>query len=88
MEERKPQDHAEDKTAAELNESAFRRGFQHGAEYVLRMLRAGYDLEDFDNYGWSDAVHDWRFRLEEFELARHEFQFPPGLRWKTNREIA
>jgi hypothetical protein len=70
-----PHDHTIDQTAPELRESAYRRGFQHGLQYILDFLDDGASLSDVHKY--AIEVAHWRERTGRFKSRRERLCRPP-----------
>lgn len=62
-------DHHEDHTPAELKESAYRRGVDHGFEMARRILEKGLGLEAVEAH--AKLLHEWRFREGRFAVKDH-----------------
>lgn len=60
-------DDPQDKTPAELRESAYRRGVHHGFYMALEMLQTGYDLRALAKH--EQVIHRWRYRQGRFRTS-------------------
>jgi hypothetical protein len=69
-------DHAEDKTPAELRESAYRRGYQQGFEMAVEaVLQDGMSGKELQRL--RRLISDWRFRRGQYRQSRAGVRRPP-----------
>lgn len=59
-------------------ESAFRRGFQHGATGAVCAMREGYSVDDVDKWATDDL---YRWRYEQHKGSFKEAPGPDGRPW-------
>jgi hypothetical protein len=70
-----PHDHIEDKTPAELRESAYRRGFQQGLQYAINILADGGGVAELQVY--MEQIAAWRERRGKYKGKRDRLEHPP-----------
>jgi hypothetical protein len=72
-------DHVEDETAAELRESAYRRGFHQALSEVEDALKNGVRYGEIA--AWLGQVDAWRFREGRHDRPRDFVERPPAPPW-------
>lgn len=73
-----PHDHDDDVTPAELRESAYRRGYEHGVWEIVRYLAAGGEPDGAEAF--LVELSEWRYREGKWaEQPRDMEAEPPSL---------